>query len=69
MLKILQVRLQQFVNYEIPDVQGGITIGRGNRNQFANICLIIEKARELQKNIYCLINYTRAFDCVDHNNL
>ena len=67
-LKILQVRLQQYVNHEIPDVQAGFRKGRGTRDQIANIHLIIEKAREFQKNIYfCLIDYAKAFDCVDHN--
>ena len=70
MLKILQVRLQQYVNCEHPDVQAGLRKGRGTRNQIANICWIIEKAREFQKNIYfCFIDYTKAFDCVDHNKL
>ena len=66
MLKILQARLQQYVNHEIPDVQAGFRKGRGTRDQIANICWIIKKAREFQKNIYfCLI----AFDYVDHNKL
>ena len=70
MLKILQARLQQYVNYEIPDVQAGFRKGRGARDQIANICWIIKKAREFQKNIYfCFIDYTKAFDCVDHNKL
>ena len=70
MLKILQARLQQYVNCELPDVQAGFRKGRGTRDQIANIRGIIEKAREFQKNIYfCLIDYTKAFDCVDHNNL
>jgi len=70
MLKILQVRLQQYVNCELPDVQAGFRKGRGTRDQIANICWIIEKAREFQKNIYfCFIDYTKAFDCVDHNKL
>ena len=69
MLKILQVRLQQYVNQELPDVQTGFRKGRGTRDQIANIHWIIEKAREFQKNIYfCFIDYTKAFDCVDHNN-
>ena len=69
MLKILQARLQQYVNHELPDVQVGFRKGRGTRDQIANICWIIEE-RELQKNIYfCLIDYTKAFDCVDHNKL
>ena len=68
MLKILQARLQQYVNRELPDVQAGFRKGRGTRDQIANICWMIEKAREFQKNIYfCFINYTKAFDCVDHN--
>ena len=70
MLKILQARLQQYVNHELPDVQAGFTKGRGTRNQIANICWIIEKAREFQKNIcFCFIDYAKAFDCVDHNKL
>ena len=70
MLKILQARLQQYVNYELPDVQAGFRKGRGIRDQIANICWIIEKAREFQKNIYfCFIDYAKAFDCVDHNRL
>ena len=70
MLKILQARLQQYVNCELPDVQAGFTKGRGTRDQIANIHWIIEKAREFQKSIYfCFIDYTKAFDCVDHNNL
>ena len=70
MLKILQARLQQHVNHELPDVQAGFTKGRRTRNQIANICLIIRKAREFQKNIYfCFIDYPKAFDCVDHNKL
>ena len=68
MLKILQVRLQQYVNHEFPDVQAGFGKGRGTRDQSANICWIIEKAQELQKNI-CFIDYAKAFDCVDHNKL
>ena len=69
MLKILQARLQQYVNYELPDVQAGFRKGRGNRDQIANICWIIEKAREFQKNIYFFfIDYAKAFDCVDHKN-
>ena len=69
MLKILQARLQQYVNQELPDVQAGFRKGRGIRDQIANICLIIEKTRELQKNIYfCFIDYMKAFDYVDHNN-
>ena len=70
MLKILQARLQQYVNHELPDVQSGFSKGRGTRDQIANICWIIEKAREFQKNIYfCFIDYAKAFDCVDHNKL
>ena len=70
MLKILQSRLQQYVNCELPDVQAGFRKGRGTRDQIANIQWIIEKAREFQKNIYsCFINYAKAFDCVDHNKL
>ena len=70
MLKILQGRLQQYVNYELPDVQAGVRKGRGIRDQIANICRIIEKAREFQKNIYfCFIDYAKAFDCVDHKKL
>ena len=70
MLKILQAWLQQYVNRELPNVQVGFTKGRGTRDQIANIRWIIEKARELQKNIYfCFIDYAKAFDCVDHNKL
>ena len=70
MLKILQARLQQYVNHELPDVQAGFKKGRGTRDQIANICWTIEKAREFQKNIYFwFIDYTKAFDCVDHNKL
>ena len=68
MLKILQARLQQYVNHELPDVQAGFRKGRGTRDQIANICWIIKKAREFQKNI-CFIDYAKAFDCVDHNKL
>ena len=68
MLKILQARLQQYVNCEIPDIQAGFWKGRGTKDQIANICWIIEKAREFQKNIY-FIDYTKAFDCVAHNKL
>ena len=69
-LKILQARLQQYVNRKLPDVQGGFRKGRGTRDQIANICWIIEKAREFQKNIYfCFIDYAKVFDCVDHNKL
>ena len=70
MLKILQAGLQQYVNCELPDVQAGFRKGRGTRDQIANICWIIEKAREFQKNIYfCIIDYAKSFDCVDHNKL
>ena len=69
-LKILQARLQQYMNRELPDVQAGFRKGRVTRYPIANICWIIENAREFQKNIYfCLIDYTKAFDCVDHNKL
>ena len=68
MFKILQTRLQQYMNGELSDVQAGFRKGRGTRDQIANICWIIEKAREFQKNIYfCFIDYAKAFDCVDHN--
>ena len=69
MLKILQARLQQYMDHELPDVQAGFRKGRGIRDQIANIHWITEKAREFQKNIYFLIDYTKAFDCVDHNKL
>ena len=70
MLKILQARLQECVNRELPDVQAGVRKGRGSRDQIANICWIIDKAREVQKTSnYCFIDYTKAFDHVDHNNL
>ena len=70
MLKILQARLQQYVNCELPDVQAGFRKGRGTRDQIASIRWIMEKARELQKNIYfCFTDYAKAFDCVDHNKL
>ena len=70
MLKILQARLQQYVNRELPDVQAGFRKGRGTREQIANIRWIMEKARDFQKNIYfCFIDYAQAFDCVDHNKL
>ena len=70
MLKILQARLQQYVNRELPDVQAGFRKGRRTRDQIANIRCIMEKAREFQKNIYfCFIDYTKAFECVDHNTL
>ena len=68
MLKILQARLQQYMNRELPDIPAGFSKGRGTRDQIANICWIMEKAREFQKNIYfCFIDYAKAFDCVDHN--
>ena len=70
MLKILHARFQQYVNQELPDVHVEFRKGRGTRNQISNICWIIEKAREFQKNIYlCCIDYAKAFDCVDHNKL
>ena len=70
MLKILQARLQQYVNCELPDIQAGFRKGRGTRGQIANFCWIIKKAREFQKNIYfCFVDYTKGFDCVDHNKL
>ena len=70
MLKILQARLQWYMNCEIPDVQAEFRKGKGTRDQIANIHRIIEKAREFQKNIYfCFIDYAKAFDCVDHNKL
>ena len=70
MLKILQARLQQYVNREPPDVQAGFRKGRGTRDQIANVCWIIRKARQFQKNIYfCFIDYAKSFDCVDHNKL
>ena len=70
MLKILQARLQQYVNHELQDVQAGFRKGRGIRDQIAKICWIIKKAREFQKNIYfCFINYAKALDCVDHNKM
>ena len=70
MLKILQSRLQQYVNCELPVVQAGFRKGRGTRDQLANICWIMGKAREFQKNIsFCFIDYAKAFDCVDHNKL
>ena len=70
MLKILQVRLQQYMNCELPDVQAGFRKGRGTRDQIANIHWIMEKARKFQKSIYfCFIDYAKAFDCVDHNKL
>ena len=70
MLKFFQARLQQHVNRELSDVQAGFRKSRGTRDQIANICWIIKKAREFQKNIYfCFIDYAKAFDCVDHNKL
>ena len=70
MLKILQVRLQQYMNHELPDVQAGFRKGRVTRDQIANIQSIIEKASKFQKNIYfCFIDYAKAFDCVNHNKL
>ena len=70
MLKILKVRLQQYVNHEILDVQTGFRKGRGTRDQIANICWIIKKAREFRKNIYfCFIDCAKTFDCVDHSKL
>ena len=70
MLKILQARLQQYMNGELPDIQAGFRKGRGTRDQIANIRCIMEKAREFQKNIYfCFLDYAKAFDCVDHNKL
>ena len=70
MLKILQARLQQYVNRELPDVQAGFRKGRGTTDQIANICWIMEEAKEFQKNIYfCFIDYAKVFDCVNHNKL
>ena len=70
MLKILQARLQQYMNHEIPDIQAGFRKGRGTRDQIANIHWITEKIREFQKSIYfCFIDYAKAFDCVEHNKL
>ena len=70
MFKILQARLQQYMNCELPDVQAGFRKGRGTRDQIVNICWIIEKAKDFRKNIYfCFTNYTKAFDCVNHNKL
>ena len=69
MLKTLQARLQQYMNQELPDVQAGFRKGRRTRDQIANICWVIEKAREFQKNIYCFTDYAKVFDCVDHNKL
>ena len=70
MLKILQAKLQQYVNWEFPDVQAGFQTGRGTRGQIANIQWIMERGRKFQKNMYfCFIDYAKAFDCVDHNKL
>ena len=70
MLKILQTRLQQYINQELPDVQAAFRKGKGSRDQTANICWIIKKARKFQKNIYvCFIDYAKSFNCVDHNKL
>ena len=69
MLKIFQARLHQYMNHELPDVQAGFRKGRGTRDQIANICWLIEKAREFQKNMYCFTDYAKAFDRVDHNKL
>ena len=69
MLKTLQARLQQYVNCELPDFQAGFKKGRGTRDQIANICWIIKKARQFQKNMFLLYDYAKSFDCVDHNKL
>ena len=69
MLKVLQAKLQQYVSQEIPDVQAGFSKGRGTRDQITNTHFLIEKARKFQKNIFCYIEYTNEFDCVDHNKL
>ena len=70
MLKILQARLQQYMNHELPDVQAGFRKGRGTRDQITNICCIIKNVKEFQKNIYfCFLDYAKAFDCMDHNKL
>ena len=70
MLNILQARFQQYMNHELPDIQAGFRKVRGTRDQIANICWIIKKAREFQRNIcFCFIEYTKAFDCMDHNKL
>ena len=70
MLKILQARLQQYMNCQLPHVQAGFRKGRGTRDKIVNICWIMEKAREFQKNIhFCFIDYAKAFDCVNHNKL
>ena len=68
-LKILQARLQQYMNHKLPDIQAGFRKGRGTRDQIANICWIIKKAKEFKKNIYYFTDYAKAFDCVDHNKL
>ena len=69
MLKSPEARLQQYMNHELPDVQAGFRKGKGTRDQIGNICWMIEKERELQKNIFCFIDYIKAFDCVDQNKL
>ena len=69
MLKILKARLQQYVNWELPDIQAGFRKGRGTRDQIVYTCCITEKARELEKNVFCFIDYAKAFNCVDHNKL
>ena len=70
MLKILQARLQRYMNRELPDIQAGFRKGKGTTDQITNVCWIIEKAREFQKNInFCFIDYAKAFGCVDHNKL
>ena len=69
MLRIIQARLQEYVNHELPSIQPGFRKGRGTRDQIANICWIMEKAREFQKHIYYFIDYAKVFDCVDHNKL
>ena len=69
MLKILQARLQHYVNYELPDVEASFRKGRETRDKIANIYWIIQKAREFQKNYFCFIDYAKAFDCVDHSEL
>ena len=69
MLNILQARFQQHMNWELPDIQVRFKKGRGTRDQIANICWVIEKAREFQRNIFCIFDYTKAFDCVDNNKL
>ena len=69
MLKVLQARLQQYVNHELPDVQAGFKKGRGTRDQIANICWIIKKARVPENIYFCFIDYAKAFDCVDHSKL